>query len=51
MNWKIDWEDIEKLSKERRERCQIAPTHEDGTKALAISLQTEHKLAMIQKVV
>ena len=51
MHWKIDWEDIEKRSKERRDRCQIAFTHEDGTKAVEISLRTQHKLAMIQEVV
>ena len=51
INWKINWEDIDRRSKERKDRYQLALTQANDTNTVGIPLRTERKMAMIQKVV
>lgn len=40
MNWKVDWEDIDKRSKARREKCNLSAAHENDTESVVVDAVT-----------
>ncbi|RDL39016.1 Uncharacterized protein BP5553_03356 [Venustampulla echinocandica] len=34
MNWKVDWEDIDRRSKARRKKCNVSAAHKDDTESV-----------------